>query len=381
MQKQWNLLLIAGSGILLGAAIGLVGGASPGKSEAAPASSEACAPYLLTRRPGWTTSGAWRGSELLLADTRTKRLLRYSQTGQWLGDGPEAIESELENFFPNGVRAKRNGFLLELAKGRLMALDEAFVPGEQREVYGMNETGGQKRSFQSLFLWEPIGEEILAFGDLKDAQDQWSSALVRFTLGRSPEFRILLTFSLGHPTRTFYRLGYPYIAALGDTGYVLLMEKNVRLCANRKRGGGLAPLGFDLPGPAVNPVLPVLSTTDAAATMRAVEQSAMYAGLYGWDGYLYLLSRAPEGSAVRWTLTKIHPDKGIIGSAILPTRANHLTVVPGPTAWALVEKGPVRSYGVQTVSSVWMVDSAKIRSLRGHIGKLCPISKNGISRQ
>jgi hypothetical protein len=43
----------------------------------------------------------------------------------------------------------------------------------------------------------------------------------------------------------------------------------------------------------------------------------------------------------------------------LPSRASHLVVVPGAAEWAFIEKGPVRSLGVQDISSVYLVPATR----------------------
>jgi hypothetical protein len=91
----------------------------------------------------------------------------------------------------------------------------------------------------------------------------------------------------------------------------------------------------------------------------------MPTGLYGWEGFLYLLSRAPlqQGHGTRWTLTKIDPlSDRIIWSTGLPTQAHHLTVVPGTKRWAFIEKGPVVALGQQEIKRALFVPADRIRA-------------------
>src|SRR5262249_48191768 len=100
------------------------------------------------------------------------------------------------------------------------------------------------------------------------------------------------------------------------------------------------------------PVLPSFKTReDFAPLMQAVEGLAMPVGLYGFENFLYVLSRQPAGSGkTHWSMTKIDPvhDK-VVATASIDLAADHVTVVPGKRSWAFIEKGPVKGFGLQDV--------------------------------
>jgi hypothetical protein len=111
-----------------------------------------------------------------------------------------------------------------------------------------------------------------------------------------------------------------------------------------------------------SPQLPSFeSPDDLPLIMKMVEASTMPTGLYGWEHSLYLLWRKPEGAKTLWFLTRIYPNKQP-RTVSIKTSANHLTVVPGPNAWAFVEKGRVRSWGEQNIDSILLVPAERIRS-------------------
>lgn len=73
----------------------------------------------------------------------------------------------------------------------------------------------------------------------------------------------------------------------------------------------------------------------------------MAAGLYAWDQHIYLLAKeaAEDNGDTTWWLIQLDPDEAQeVARVRLPTRAPHLTVVPGEL-WAFIEKGPVQGIG------------------------------------
>jgi hypothetical protein len=97
--------------------------------------------------------------------------------------------------------------------------------------------------------------------------------------------------------------------------------------------------------------------------METIERSKMPVGLYGWEGFLFVLTREPaQGGGTRWMIHKIDPRKdAVVGSSQIPTRANHLTVVPGPKKWAFLEKGRVQDWGRQRNDRVLFVPASRLR--------------------
>jgi hypothetical protein len=98
-----------------------------------------------------------------------------------------------------------------------------------------------------------------------------------------------------------------------------------------------------------------------------IERSFMVSGIYGWEGRLYLLIRRPRRGveASTWSLTRIDPETGATSGRIdLPTTAPHVTLIPGPESWAVLEKGRVQGFGQQDIPSLLLIPSSAFRNER-----------------
>jgi hypothetical protein len=356
-----------------------------------------CVRAQLLERPVWTTSGAWRneGAELLLADAFTHRLLRYTADGRTLGALPGPVGAAIANLAPTMLKAdETTGELLALIRGEegygLLSVAAgrrgAAGPGQTSvataktgpplQTYALESSSRNAKGerFAGMFQWEPVGRDVVTASDIQGpGENQWMGGIVRFPRDRPTEFKPLASFGRHDAERDFYRLGYPYIAALGNTAYVLRMTNVPGLFEDRPDNGAktdyLVAVADPLPdlnnsNSQLNPQLPSYRTREDFVTlMAAVERSTMPAGLYGWQGHLYVLSRSPDGSGgSAWKLLKLkvesrEPHAVPIAAATLPTKAHHLTVIPGPRFWAFVEKGRVVKYGVQDIETILFVPS------------------------
>jgi len=343
---------------------------------------------FLAQPPTWTWSGAWSASDqLVLADPVSHALFQYLvPSGRTVEALPKSLAADLGSTVPSRIQATGNGELVvELANDRLVTFSKSFRLMSRADVvtrYNAKAANPGAR-IESLWGWTLAGGDLLGYGDVSfDGRQRWESGVFRLSLSNPQNLEVAFStpLALENPesekpdtSRAFYRLGLPFLAALKDekddtryVGYVLLMKDRLGIYRHEK---GRPTLDFvtALPrGLEVSPQLPDLKRKeDFPSVMRAVEQSTMPAGLWGWNGHLFLLSRAPAGTKTRWTLTKIDPRQGaVLGSIVLPTEANHLTVVPGPSWWAFVEKGPVLGFGNQNIDSAVLVPS---QALRGNL--------------
>jgi hypothetical protein len=97
--------------------------------------------------------------------------------------------------------------------------------------------------------------------------------------------------------------------------------------------------------------------------MAAVEQSSMPAGLWSWEGSLYLLSRTVEKGQRQWYLSRIDPARDeLLWTVRVPGSAHHMTVIPGPDEWAFLEKGPVTGWLNQDTHHIRFVKASQLRS-------------------
>lgn len=330
------------------------------------ASPESCRKVQFSKgRPGWTTSGVWtEKGELLIVDSLRKKILRYSRDGRELGNLPGAL-AELNNLSPQILWSSNGKLVAESQGGDLIVLDQGYASMTRVDIHLKNlptTTKLKSAHIGALSQWEPVGNNILAFSTLTGPKkNDYSLGVITFPANRPEAFKNLLPMKYDESLSTFYRLGHHYLTSLDGVGYIVLMDSKVsvqRVRGDRLEYVGKLPSQIDL-----SPLLPSFEAPDdLPLIMKAVEASTMPTGLYGWEHSLYLLWRKPEGATTLWFLTRIYPEKLPERTISIRTSANHLTVIPGPDAWAFVEKGPVRSWGEQTIDSISLVPAERIRS-------------------
>lgn len=365
-------------------AVAAPSGESTLKSGSLTRSSMGCERVKLSVRPQWVGSAAWEqgGRTLMVVDPKMNELLHFSETGESVAWLPVQTEDLVKRLFPARVRAQGSNLLLELPDSRLVSLDSslALTSGPvdllpKKEIEDVKLLAGTSRvTVAALHAWEPAGGDIVGFADLK-TEKGWESAFVRFPLNEPGNVRILEEVQTQNPLRTYFQIGKPFIAALGDDAYILRPQPQepLQLLRSRKDHPLDPPLaGFKLRLQV--PVLPGLhSFGDTKKVMAAFESSpAEPEGLYGWNGALYLVFRSVErqGGAKAWFISKIDPASGaIVGTQQLPLNADHLSVAPGPREWAFIEKGPVNGFGEQWIQKMVLIPS---RLFEGRLdGEIC----------
>jgi hypothetical protein len=219
-----------------------------------------------------------------------------------------------------------------------------------------------------------LGEDtVLAVATVEHPNGSWVSGLVRLRFS-SDNFEMIKEWPADDPAGVYYRIGQPYLAALGKKGYFLEIGEAVSLYEISEppqvslrlisRSESVLPKGIrerlsGLQGP-----------RDTVGLYQVIEQQTVPAGLYASDGFLFLLRRVEERSGeASWSIEKIDPAKGgVVHSTVLPSRAHHLTVIPGASRWALLEKGVVKGAGDQDVASVIFVPSWLIEGTASNQG-------------
>jgi hypothetical protein len=322
----------------------------------------------LSRRPMWVFSGAWSHESLLLVDGGRKEVDRFSVTGDFEGRvGSQKVftRPSLLNALPGG------GLLLENKNGSLVQLNDDL--GDVRYFDVIQATKGQRIEIRALYHWVPLGNcgsaetgcDILAYADIH-YPDHWMSAFVRIPLEKPKDFQILYEFSVDDPIRNHYLLGNPFVAAAGDDAAFLLMRENPILYyvpTTAERAIIRATLARRM---ARSPELPgAVAFEKVPALFSALERAPNTTGLYGANGYLYLLNRQPaEDGRTKWTISKLDSKAKVWYTLKLPTYANNLTVIPGPAEWAFLEKGAVRGMFQQEISSILFVRRDDIENFR-----------------
>ncbi len=324
-----------------------------------------CHRALLSRQPAWASASAAvfsEGDELLVIDQMYHKVLRYSTAGESLGTLPSAVESSLEDFLPITVKRDGANVAFELANDRMSVLDPQYMPVTQASLAA--ESGGVSTEAAihvlGRLLWQPLGKDIVSFNFLGTEADPQGATgqtgFVRFPVSDPADVTVLKQYPATSTLKDFNRLGLEYLTTLNGVAYTLSMEDRQ---IYRLGASALEPLPVDLrkvTGPA--PKLPRFKLKeDYQAVMAAVETSTMPVGIYGWGDALFVVIRRYEQAKTTWSVMKIDPQSGrILGTVNIPTFANHLTIVPGPTRWAFLEKGPVGDWNEpQTIPSVLFV--------------------------
>jgi hypothetical protein len=337
-----------------------------------------CSEVTLTRKPGWTLSGSFTpdGSQLLIVDSLYNTILRYGSSGESLGPVGEPTKSMVADELPVTGKFRGEDFILEGTDG-LMLFDKNFHRVTTKKFQLATNHEGWK--ITGLWEWQPVGKtDIVAFADIGHGSNPYleknaKSAFIRFPLQDPTQFEILQSDKVtGPPNKGYFRSTYTYITSLGETAYYLSMNEGLALYRQEK-GKGQENISERLPKGLTSPPLRDWQrASDFLGWMADVEKESMPAGLFGWNGSLYLLYRTPQRGGTRWMLYGIDPTGKMQPSRVeLPIQANHVTVIPGPQKWAFLEKGPVVAYGGQDISRALFISSDLLKTPLRASSMLC----------
>lgn len=334
-----------------------------------------CSRMEFLRPPRWITAGAWTPDDrsLLLVDsqyygTSASSISRYAATA---GDSKYLLarsfgKSSLRAY---DIRPYGDSLVVQSKDETLVTLNDQLNRSAVRNSNFKAENLGS--DVLGMFQWEIVGNDVVSFSQVRVSSRRSEVAFVRFPLKGGNTAKVLHSIGLlGTDAQTFYQLNFPYIAGINDTAYFVRFDTiSPEIAAYGKQSDGPVTLKPKISAPVH--LARYYYPTDFEAVMKSVEDSAMPAGLYAWDNWLYLLSRRPgrDGETTVWTLRKINPRNGQDRfSWTLPTTANHLVVVPGKRQWAFVEKGPVRVLReageqiVQENKGVLLIDAKHFRN-------------------
>lgn len=353
-------------------------GCSPGRLSAngAPTASSSCRRTALEPQPTWASHGMWTdgGSTLVVADAGGGMLRLYDAEGRAVRTVARPGLGPLDFSRPHKFWELPDGYLLKDGH-RFLWTDEDFVPLRSYDLGEVAVAAGG--TVRTLFEVAVGGEHLFGIGDVLFPEESWRSGFISMRPGDATAHDILREIPIEERQEfDHYLMGDHHVAVLGDRGYFLAMDEQPFLleAGNREEPRRLQafPEGFR-----ARPELPLL-TGQAELEIRflAYEKARIPVGLYGRGDRLFVLTREPipgaEGGGTRWTLTRIDPEADEVeGAVVLPTRAAHLAVFPGPERWAMLEKGRVERYGVQPIPSMLLVPSAWIE------GGPSPLSTGG----
>lgn len=321
--------------------------------------------------PRWTSSGAWssEGDEVVLVDILGSRLLRYSSRGGFLGDVRKPGRGRLEFNHPTKLTTDGAGFVLMDRMEHLLWLDEELEPRRAMRLPEDLDLAGVDRLTLSDF--QVVGDDLAALVAVvrtapgspgkqsgKQREDVWRGyAVISREAGT---LRQLVELSQRPEARRLYGYVFPLVATAGGVAYGLDFGPPNRIVALLPSGRALSAIPEDLVDE-----LPELpgdgGPGTAVVAFAALEGQAMVTGLYGRGDKLYLLARRPGREGTLWQLHRIAPDGPRQERTVtLPSTANHLFLVPGVPAWAIVEKGPVEGPGEQTIDRMILLPAGTI---------------------
>lgn len=324
----------------------------------------------LSPAPYWTFSGSWSsdGSSLMLVDVVRKALVSYPVAG---GEGVAALgrldrleasrDGQLSLLHPHG-----DGFLLEGLDGQLSRLSADLNPLRRFDSLLVDDSTPGLRSLDS---WHALDDDtVLLYGDYRHFTGRWLSVFARASLSEPGRVEVLKALPAASPVRRFYLNAQCFLTGAAGKGYFLYLGRDdtamgpeiweVDAVGDARRS--LRRLDLNLPSAlrSVKMHLPEPGGRDYVKALFAAQAQAQSAvGLMGHGELLYLLARQPTPQAgVHWTLTVIDPAQArVLRTLHLPTRAPHVMLVPGPDRWALVEKGPVQGFGVQSIGEAMLL--------------------------
>ena len=318
--------------------------------------------------PVYATQGSWSpdGSKLYLVDPAKNQVYVYGGASMgYLGTMPPPAFVGKNSFYPVSVRPVGNELLVESYPQRLLLLGARYQVKSALhplDVTVTNKKSARRDRVKSLWNWTFAGGDIVACSDIQKADDSWVTGIVRFPMNDSTNFQQFETSDFQYPEWVFCRLGFPYVASIGDKAYVLLFRGQPGIYETSPGAKKLRRLDY---APSIlQPVrLPEFSSKleFAAATMRAVEETTMPVGLYAWHGSLYVLYRQFDRGTTKWLLHQVDPKSGnLLGRAEIQVDATHLMLIPGEKRWALVQKGPALRLGEERTEAIRMIDASTI---------------------
>jgi hypothetical protein len=308
--------------------------------------------------PSSAISATWDREErtLLLADYKKREIRSYDLRGHL--DQRLSFTSGSPPMF---IARDGDGYILKDAYFSLAWLNsdltasQGHKPGDFRS--------GASAALDVIWNWLPLNDNLLLFGDIKKDKDHFVSAIVRMQRSEDGCFESMQTMSKDDPARTFFLLGFQYLAGLNNRGYVLVMDKTPYIV---EVGLGARKLGAFPTGFRGRPSLPLPSDISKKTLPSAYEtlvKSKVAAGLVAWKNHLYLFAREPlPGRGTRWTLWLVDPLRDSVARTpiVLPTNAEHIIVIPGETRWAIIEKGPYRGLGTQEIIGMAVVKATTL---------------------
>ncbi|MCP4545535.1 MAG: hypothetical protein GY835_03580 [bacterium] len=334
---------------------------------------ESCNRLALDFQVSSIRSAVWtaESSEIVITDPLENRLLILSPKGKL----KKILEEEEGNWIPSIVSYSDGGYIqittdnesIPMAARRFdaKAAERAVVPlVKSSDASKSNTDSGYK--MLALYDWTVAGDQIFAYGAFGTTDQDFQLGFFRYRLNFPPGDNSTSEIHLVSPFADYdyYILGNSYMASIGAVVYFLEMGKfPVLYRYDTRTEDDPVPLrGLSIE----NEPLPALSTINSPHLLGEIEDLDMPAGLFSQGQFLYLLRRKPARDGLLWSLTQIKQKPPldaaveVCGTVPLPTRADHLTLLPAPTSWFVFEKFSLGSEGMQDISTMLAIPAAWI---------------------
>ena len=309
------------------------------------------------------------GSELILADATTRTALLYDAQGRFQGRVSDVAAGgePVGGFLP--PRRISGPVYAEAMRGTRYAADERLpaLLGQPTTVDSVRWGGKEAR----VTLRRPVplrDGALLACADI-EVESHWQSAVVLFDPATS-SLKAIQSAPFDLPQWSYCQLAQPLMTAIGDQPYMLDWWGGRGIVKIDSETGHLKPLERFPEKLRRMPELPFIqSSADYLRAYKIVEDSTMVVELLSWEHSLFLLDKEVTSGTVSWSLLHLDPETGEVEHKwTIPSRAPHITLVPGKDNWALIEAGSLNQYLRQPISRIRLVDSSVFRRSARDIG-------------
>lgn len=304
--------------------------------------------------------------EVIVAAYLEGGLWRYDLTGRKIGVIDSGSSGRSPFSQPGLLRPTEKGFIVQNVLWHWIWTDEDFVPlrdvrFEQRSADPDLMPPLVQLATTDFWPWEG---DILAFGFARREGEESAHRhfmKLKIVEGKVKLDRIIESVDAYAPMSRFYSETHPILARTRHGVYGLKFGEPhaiLRLDAE----GELTAFPREYARTSILPEAPG-SPAGSAMLATALEKMTVPRALFGRDDHLYLLARKPRPrGGTLWELIQIDPEKDrVVRTLLLPTRAPHLRLIPGPERWVLLEQGsrepkahPLE--GWVTVPSAWIED-------------------------
>lgn len=333
----------------------------------------ACERKTLEESPQWISSLEYNPttSEIWVADPKRKELLAFSTKS---GDATTVNVGDIR---AASITKVEGGYLV------MYRDDAAILAADKKPVGKLNvrqTKTGETTGLGSLYSnWITRGSRFLGYGSVSGvnlASQEYNPSRgfqLGFVTGRVSaglgQFRDIELLEATEENE-LYLLGFPYFAENKKGLFYIRMVGDRAAIYQVKQVRGISRAEQLSAFPEDFRTIPRFKTPDQGPLSTEplfgeIEKSKMVVGLFGQDSMLYVLAREqnPEDGTTQWRLFQIDPDKPKpLGEVRLPTKAAHLTLVPGPDYWYIFERGKVRGWGDQDIKHLLRVPKAWITS-------------------